>query len=280
MRIYEKGVLAESAVYFYTPSSLAKEVFLHIRCVGRYTCDQNYSVNRKNYDSYLLLYVMRGSGYVCIDGSEKNISEGTLVLMDCYHPHKYGTTTGWDILWAHFSGPLAKDYFDLIHRSRSLIISPLIPCPATRALEKIFRMFHHEHQVSEALINRHLINALTDFLTNDSSNEKPKEQTLDLDDVLSYIAQNLSSPISLEDLAARANLSVYYFCRIFKNETGYSPHQYLMIARVNAAKFFLKTTDLSNKEIASRCGFSNESSFCTVFRRLTGYTPRVFKTKG
>ena len=280
MRINEKGVLAESEVYFHTPSSLTRNLFLHIRCVGRYQCDNSYRVSRKSYDSYLLLYVVRGSGYVWLDVEKRSIDEGSLVLLDCYHPHLYGTEQGWDILWAHFSGPLAKDYFDLIRRSRSLIINPPIPSSATRALEKIFRMFHHEHQVSEAMVNRHLVNALTDFLTGAPPKDRPQEQPHDLDDLLSYVAQNLSTPISLEDLAARANLSPYHFCRVFKRETGYTPHQYLVIARVNAAKFFLKTTDLPNKAVAARCGFNSESGFCTVFKRLTGQTPRAYKLKG
>jgi len=72
-------------------------------------------------------------------------------------------------------------------------------------------------------------------------------------------------------------MSPYHFCRVFKQKTGFTPHQYLLNARVNAAKFFLKTTDLPNKSIIVRCGFNSESGFCTVFKRLTGRTPRQYR---
>lgn len=280
MKIYERGVLDDSEVYFHTPSGPAKSVFLHIRCVGRYNCNENYQVIRNNYESYLLLYVVQGSGYVWLDGVKTQINAGTLVLLDCFHPHQYGTEMGWSILWAHFSGPQADGYYDLIHRTRSLVITPPIPSSSTRALEKIFRMFHHEHLVSEALINRHLVCALTDFMTTVPQRNGMQDQRHDFEDVFSYVAQNLESPINLNDLARRAALSPYHFCRIFKQETGYTPHQYIINARVNAAKFLLKTTTLSNKEILVRCGFNNESGFCTVFKRLTGQTPRGYKLKG
>lgn len=277
MKIDEPGVLPESEVYFHTPSEPARKLFLNIRCVGRYQCDPRYKVARENYNSFLLLYVVRGAGFVRLNGTNTEISEGSLVLVDCYHAHHYHTETGWDILWVHFNGSSAKGYYDMIHRSRSLIIQAPVPSSATRALEKIFRMFHHEHHVSEALINRHLVCALTDFLTYNPKGNSLQGSLRDLEDVFSYIVQNLDQPILLQELASIAAMSPYHFCRIFKMETGFTPHQYLLNARVNAAKFFLKTTDLPNKSIIARCGFNSESGFCTVFKRMTGRTPRQYR---
>lgn len=277
MKIHERGVLENSDVYFHTPSEPARKLFLNIRCVGRYSCDQKYRITRQNYESFLLLYVIRGAGYVWIHGQKTVVLAGALVLLDCYEPHKYGTDEGWDILWCHFSGVGARGYYEMVLRSRSQIIYPLIPSSSIRALEKIFRMFHLEHQVSEAMINRHLVCALTEFLTHTPNAESPSVDTRDFEEVLSYIAQNLEQPITLQDLADQAALSPYYFCRVFKEETGYTPNQYLINARVNAAKFFLRTTDLPNKAIIARCGFNSESGFCTVFRRVTGMTPHQYR---
>lgn len=277
MKVYEPGVLGNSDVYFHTPSEPARRQFLNIRCVGRYSCDAKYRVARQNYESYLLLYVQRGSGYFWIDSVRTAVAEGSLVLLDCYKPHRYGTDTGWDILWCHFSGAGAQGYYEMVQRSRSQIIHPHMPSSAIRALEKMFRMFHHERQVSEAMINRHLVCALTEFLTNNSTADSQRSDARDFEDVFSYIAQHLDQPISLQDLADQAALSPYYFCRVFREETGFTPNQYLINARVNAAKFFLRTTDLPNKAIIARCGFNSESGFCTVFKRLTGKTPHQYR---
>lgn len=277
MKINELGVLPDSVIYFHTPSESARKLFLTVRCVGRYHCDARYKVDRENYNSFLLLYVARGAGYVRINGTDTAITEGSIALIDCYHAHQYKTETGWDILWVHFYGPSAQGYYDLIKRSRSLIIQVTTSSSSAYALEEIFRMFHHDHQISEALINRHLVCALTDFLTHNSNLDSTNGGARDFEDVLSYIVQNLEKPILLQDLAEIAAMSPYHFCRVFKQKTGFTPHQYLLNARVNAAKFFLKTTDLPNKSIIARCGFNSESGFCTVFKRLTGRTPRQYR---
>jgi transcriptional regulator GlxA family with amidase domain len=78
-------------------------------------------------------------------------------------------------------------------------------------------------------------------------------------------------------LAGRVSLSRYYFTRLFKKETGYTPHKYVLMARINAAKFYLKSSRLSIKEISASCGFANECGFCAAFRRIVGITPMVYR---
>lgn len=57
---------------------------------------------------------------------------------------------------------------------------------------------------------------------------------------------------------------------MFKRETGYTLREYLLNTRINAARFYLRTTHLSLKEIAYRCGYGSDSTFCTTFKRITG----------
>ena len=278
MKIKEQGVLPSSEVYFHTASETARSLFFYLRCTGRYQCDETYAIRRQSYDSYLLLYVVSGSGYVMLDGRRTPLGEGTLTLLNCYQPHAYGTDTGWDILWAHFDGVQARAYYEAIAQSHSLCVLLPDPYRAMRSLEKIFRMYHHERRASEALIHQYLTAVLTSLMT---ATERENEGSgVDMEEVLTYITQNLEQPLTLAELARRAALSPFYFSRVFKRETGYTPHEYLVNARVNAAKFYLKTTAHSNKEISYRCGFSSESSFCTVFKRVTGQTPQAYRNSG
>ena len=68
--------------------------------------------------------------------------------------------------------------------------------------------------------------------------------------------------------------------QVAEQKIGRSPVEYLIHTRINAAKFYLKTTQLSLKEISYRCGFSSESSFCTVFKRVAGVTPQTYRNAG
>ena len=91
-----------------------------------------------------------------------------------------------------------------------------------------------------------------------------------------FIEENLSSSLSLEDLARACNLSPSYFARRFKSATGVPPHQYLIQKRVERAKRLLRGS-LPIIEVALECGFSHQEHLTNVFRRATGQTPAVFR---
>lgn len=277
MKLYENGVLIPSDTYLHTISESAQKLYFYPLCLGHYFCNEDYFVNRANYDSYLVIYVKKGSGYVHLNDRKTPLEEGGAVLLDCYHPHRYGTDVGWEILWLHFDGLLAKDYYQAIVQNGNQIVSPSSLSSIPRNLFKIYDMYHRLHRVSEPVINKYIVSILTDFLT--VHKNSPDNQPNIIEEVLAYITENISQPITLEQLAKRASLSPFYFTRLFKRETGYTPHEYLLTSRVNMAKFYLKTTSLPVKEITFLCGFSSECNFCTAFKRVTGFTPLSYRSK-
>ena len=98
--------------------------------------------------------------------------------------------------------------------------------------------------------------------------------------VVEYIEEHLDAGPSLEQLAAVARLSPYYFARQFKRATGLPPHQYVILRRVERAKQLLQTgTDLTLADVAAHAGFSDQSQFCHHFKRLLGVTPGQFQTR-
>jgi AraC-like DNA-binding protein len=97
------------------------------------------------------------------------------------------------------------------------------------------------------------------------------------EDLLAYISDNLDKSLNVEKLAAQVALSSDYFARRFKKETGYTPHQYVLLSRINAAKHFLKSGNLTVKEVAFSCGFSSESGFCISFKHVMGMSPTDYR---
>lgn len=59
-------------------------------------------MERTHYDSFLVMYVARGSGYWSSGGQEIPVPEGSLLFLDCYRPHCYGTRSGLGNLLAAF----------------------------------------------------------------------------------------------------------------------------------------------------------------------------------
>jgi len=91
-----------------------------------------------------------------------------------------------------------------------------------------------------------------------------------------YIQDNLAQEISLDAIANDLGISRYYFCRLFKQSTGLSPHQYVIQQRVERAKQLLRQGDMSIADVAQICGFAHQSHLYRHFKRLTGITPKIF----
>lgn len=95
--------------------------------------------------------------------------------------------------------------------------------------------------------------------------------------VLEYIENNLSSPMQLSKLADIAAMSHYHFARAFKKSIGVTPVRYVWARRVDRAKIMLKNKDFALADITAKCGFSSQSHFTTLFRKITGTTPGIYR---
>lgn len=100
-----------------------------------------------------------------------------------------------------------------------------------------------------------------------------------LKQIIDYIQAHLEHNISLEDLARLVNLSSYYFCRLFKQSMGITPHQYIIHQRVERAKKLLLRSNLTIVEVANMVGFANQSHLNYHFKRILGVTPRKVQSR-
>ena len=91
------------------------------------------------------------------------------------------------------------------------------------------------------------------------------------------LAANLGGDVSLADLANDCGISVSHFSRAFRQSTGLSPHQWILVHRVKQAKTLLRDRTLSLSDLAPSCGFADQSHFSRVFARLTGVSPGAWR---
>lgn len=94
---------------------------------------------------------------------------------------------------------------------------------------------------------------------------------------LEYIEAHLCEDVSLDAIAAAANLSTFRFARGFRKATGQPPHQYVIGRRLERAKELLRTTEEEIGEVARRVGFASQSHFTAVFCRRCGLPPRRYR---
>ena len=94
---------------------------------------------------------------------------------------------------------------------------------------------------------------------------------------IDYIYDNLHSKINLEDLADVSGLSEAYLSKLFHKEVGKTTSQYITEKKIESAKNILAFTDNSSADISNYLCFSSESHFISVFKKITGVTPKEYK---
>ncbi|MCZ4095142.1 helix-turn-helix domain-containing protein [Streptomyces sp. So13.3] len=99
-----------------------------------------------------------------------------------------------------------------------------------------------------------------------------------LEPVLSWIEDNLGQDITLEAMAACGGMSERTFSRRFREQTGTTPLQWLLRARVRRAQFLLETTDYAVERIATQAGFGSPTAFRERFKRVVGVTPYGYRS--
>lgn len=96
-------------------------------------------------------------------------------------------------------------------------------------------------------------------------------------DTLHYISENLSGELTVEQLAKFNFINADYFSRIFKEQMGIRPLEYIQSKRIERAQLLLTTTDYSLQEIADLVGLPNISYFSRLFTRTTKKTPAAYR---
>jgi AraC-like DNA-binding protein/ligand-binding sensor protein len=92
-----------------------------------------------------------------------------------------------------------------------------------------------------------------------------------------FISEHQTEDISLEQVAKSVNTSKFYFCKIFKRETGINFTDYLSRVRLERAKNLLLNPNLRVSEIAYEVGFQSLTHFNRVFKRILGRSPTDYR---
>lgn len=275
---YETHILPNSDYYVYTPSTLAKKLFFYPICIGSFRYESGYRLARDSYDSFLMMYILKGTCFVTVGRHTMQAMTGQLIFLDCYAPHAYGTDSGFEALWIHFDGPMARIFYETIVSEKGPLLYPAHPDAIHRSLYNIYDTFRSRAPIAEDQISGTITNILTDLLSSENTQQVFGKTQIGISEAISHINKYFYRSITLQELADIAALSPYYFSRVFARETGMTPHKYLISTRMANAKFLLKTSQMSVKEIAIRSGFSDESGFCTAFKKQEGMTPKEYRS--
>jgi AraC-like DNA-binding protein len=92
-----------------------------------------------------------------------------------------------------------------------------------------------------------------------------------------FINRNYAKPLSLDDVAKAADVSVSHLHMLFREQLGESPHQYLIQKRLRIAGHALATGNQSIKAVAGEVGYPSTENFCRAFRKFFGRSASEYR---
>lgn len=107
--------------------------------------------------------------------------------------------------------------------------------------------------------------------------QPPAPKGSDFEPLLTWLQDNLSRPLTLDDIAAHAGMSTRTLIRRFRQQTGTPPLQWLHRARIRQAQHLLESTRHPVERIATQVGFGSPTAFRDRFKRTTGVSPTTYR---
>ncbi len=107
--------------------------------------------------------------------------------------------------------------------------------------------------------------------------EPPAPEGASLEPLQRWLEQHLDRTLPLTDVARRAAMSARTLNRRFRQQTGTTPLQWLLRARVRRAQHLLETSRRSVEQIAGDVGFGSAATFRDRFRRIVGASPQSYR---
>ena len=104
-----------------------------------------------------------------------------------------------------------------------------------------------------------------------------ESQDRKLQEMLEYISEHYQDELDLTNLADTFNFNYSYLSTYFNTRMGEGFSEYLNRIRVNHACRYLEKGELSIAVVSDRVGYSDQSYFCRVFKKITGETPSAYR---
>lgn len=231
---------------------------------------------------YQLLYVASGKTHFVINGKDRVVSAGHMVL---YLPRQeqdyvYCGKDKPEVYWVHFTGSNVKN---ILKHYDIPLDDPIFYCGVVSTYAYLFKEMIHELQTCRVGFQELLTMYLRQiFLLVQRSRmeQKPTVSTYlqeEMENARRYFNEHYNEAISIEEFAMSRSMSISWFLRNFKQVTGMSPMHYILMNRINNAVSLLETTDYNVTEISTIVGYENPMYFSRLFKKQKGVSPTEYR---
>jgi AraC-like DNA-binding protein len=283
-----KWPLPAPGIRFVTPTFMIEKLARHPltkdcypTAMGYYPEAVGHRMRRDRHDDNLLMYCAAGRGYLSTDNWSGAIRAGNLVILPQGLSHHYQAhqRQPWSIYWVHFQGASTGIFTQYLgyRENRPVVDAGLSPglAAAFSSLMQVRRTGYS----TRAFINaanqlRHLLTQMALEINAQKSRSGPG---LDLEQVHRFMLEHIDQALTLDALAACANLSKFHFSSRYKTLTGYSPIKHFLNMKMEHACHLLDSSDLSVQAVATTIGYEDPLYFSRLFSKTIGLSPRAYR---
>ncbi|MFD0698721.1 AraC family transcriptional regulator [Paenibacillus sp. GCM10027628] len=240
------------------------------------------------HDHYEIYYLLTGQRYYFIQDRSYLIQEGDLVFIDRNELHKTHHADAqpherilisFDDSWIDSIGENAAEHLLVPFAQKQHIIT-MKGQNRTFMENLLFSMLREQQQTlsgwelsSKALLTQLLIFCSRFIDKTNAAPEHPHAMNPKIFEIVGFINTHYKTRLTLASISETFFISPSYFCRSFKETTGFSFIEYLNNVRIREAQRLLRETKLKVIDIADQSGFDSVAHFGRVFKQVTQQTP-------
>ena len=278
------GVFDRDVYYSYI--STRSESAITPLVVGFERCRSNKAPIQSDKACFIIHYVLSGQGTIRLEGRSCRVSANNFFILPphsnaTYSPDKHDP---WSYIWIEISGTAMRTVLDgTTMRHDNFVFSDAEGHPVEKLLKEMVEADNAAAENAEGLLVTGYVYRLLAFLLQNHPKEQmqtssKKEETTKI--ISRYLTIHYNDPaLSIQSVAERFGFSPSYLTRLFKEQIGITPIQFVDDVRMKKAIELLNHRTLTINQIAEAVGYSNQFYFARRFKRYFGMPPTLYKQK-
>lgn len=246
---------------------------------GHEKCSPDFSDGPGVRKKYILHYIISGKGYYETNGHKYVLKKGDVfaIYPDDLVTYYTDKDDPWEICWIIFGGKLAHKYYNNTGISHNaLVISNVEKAFVTSITDCLKYIDENERTYSQLRLISCILECLSHIDKVTCEERYSHSNKNYVKNAIAYIEYEYGRGIGVNDIANLLGIDRTYFYRIFKNETGKTPNEYLTEYRVNKAKSLI-AIGIDFKNIANSIGLKDVYHFSKLFKKSTGVSPSEYR---
>lgn len=243
--------------------------------------DVNWSLTTpSSFNQNKFYFITKGHCVINIEGKEYLGKPGSWFFIPANKVHSYYNIKSepFQKFWIHFDL-----YPNKTHISDLLKLPYCVEVGKNKKVKELFSNFSDANESNSITDKIHIKSCLLDLIAEYIILSQPQEVSMVsksdicMNNILSYINENLDKAITNEDLADVAHMHPNHMIRFFKNKTDQTPAKYVTMQKMEHAKRLLESTELNITEIMEKIGMDDISHFSKLFKKFYSTSPVKYR---